>query len=65
MKWENLDKNPEEKILELITITQYLFKMEWEGVKQESMKGILSTEERQDLYNISYNLYQNALRKQK
>lgn len=44
------DKNPNEKIEELIILTQYLLKLEWEGVKLESEKGILSKAEKQLLY---------------
>jgi hypothetical protein len=44
------DKNPTLKIDELITITQYLLKLEWEGAKLESEKGILSKQEKHLLY---------------
>lgn len=51
------DKKPNEKIEELITITQYLLKLEWEGAKLESEKGILSKLEKQELYNKYENLH--------
>ncbi|MCX2573652.1 hypothetical protein [Pedobacter sandarakinus] len=45
------DKDPTENIKELITITQYLLKLEWEGAKMESEIGIVSEIEKKELYN--------------
>jgi hypothetical protein len=45
------DKDPTESINELITITQYLLKLEWEGAKRESEIGIISDIEKKELYN--------------
>ena len=45
------DSDPAEPIDELITITQYLLKLEWEGAKRESEIGIISDIEKRELYN--------------
>lgn len=45
------DKSPTEPINELIMITQYLLKLEWEGAKRESEVGIISDIEKRELYN--------------
>ncbi|SFW88100.1 6TM ABC transporter family protein [Chitinophaga sancti] len=45
------DKDPTEPINELIKITQYLLKLEWEGAKRESEIGIISDIEKKELYN--------------
>jgi hypothetical protein len=45
------DKDPTEPINELITITQYLLKLEWEGAKRESEIGIISEIKKRELYN--------------
>lgn len=45
------DKDPSEPINELITITQYLLKLEWEGAKRESEIGIIPDVEKKELYN--------------
>jgi hypothetical protein len=47
----NTDKEPIEDINSLITITQYLLKLEWEGAKRESEVGIISEVEKRELYN--------------
>jgi hypothetical protein len=52
------DKNPNEKIEELITITQYLIKLEWTGVKLESQKEILSQVEKDSNNDIHVKLYE-------
>jgi len=44
-------KDQAEHISELITITQYLLKLEWEGAKRESEIGIISEVEKRELYN--------------
>jgi len=46
-----------QKINELIMITQYLLKLEWEGAKRESQKGILSKREKDKLYRKYLRLY--------
>lgn len=45
------DKDPTEPINKLITITQYLLKLEWEGAKRESEIGIMPDIEKKELYN--------------
>jgi len=47
----NTDKGPTEDIKSLITLTQYLLKLEWEGAKRESEVGIISEIEKRELYN--------------
>lgn len=59
---ELTDKNPTEKIDELILITQYLLKLEWEGAKLESEKGILKKSEKEKLYRKYVDLYQEAIK---
>lgn len=57
------DKDPTETINELITITQYLLKLEWEGAKRESEIGILSDIEKKELYNKYVELHKRAEKK--
>lgn len=57
------DVDPTELINELITITQYLLKLEWEGAKRESEKGILSDLEKRELYNRYVDLHKIASKK--
>jgi hypothetical protein len=45
------DKDPLAKIEELITLTQYLLKLEWEGAKLESISGVLPELRKKELYN--------------
>ncbi|MHA3788440.1 hypothetical protein ACX0HA_09545 [Flavobacterium hauense] len=46
------EKNdPTSSINELITITQYLLKLEWEGAKKESEIGSVSDIKKKELYN--------------
>jgi hypothetical protein len=56
------DEDPVTKINELITITQYLLKMEWERVKLESKKGILSEVEKKKLSDDYARLYDERVR---
>lgn len=56
------DKNPEEKINQLITVTQYLLKLEWERAKLESEKGILSKKKNKTLYLEYKNKYEMHLK---
>lgn len=58
------DIDPQNKIDELIVITQFLLKLEWEGVKRESEKGILSEIEKREMYNKYVELYKNHLTNQ-
>ena len=57
-----LDNNPEEKIEELILISQYLLKLEWEGAKLESQKGILSDKSKKELNKKYANMYNKGKR---
>jgi hypothetical protein len=61
----SIDNNPTTKIDELITITQYLLKLEWEGAKRESQKGILSKDEKDKLYKKYLRLYHKHIEKDK
>lgn len=56
------DKDPNEKIDELITITQFLLKLEWEGAKVESEKGNLSKLEKQELYRKHEELHKQYVK---
>ena len=53
----SISQFPKEKIDELITITQYLLKLEWEGAKLESKKGIISERETGIIYHKYLDLY--------
>jgi hypothetical protein len=55
------DKDPNSKIEELIIITQYLLKLEWEGAKLESERGILNKIEKQELYSTYEELHKSYL----
>lgn len=57
----SIDNNPKDKIDDLITISQYLIKVEWERAKLESVKGILSEKEKEYLYKKYLHLYKNHL----
>jgi hypothetical protein len=58
----DIDKYPLNKINELIVITQYLLKLEWEGAKRESQKGILKGYQKRKLKIKYINLYENHIR---
>ncbi|MBO9699942.1 MAG: hypothetical protein J7604_07010 [Sporocytophaga sp.] len=61
----SLDKNPKDKIDELITITQYLLMQEWEGAKREASNGILSDNEKVELnakYLKKYNDHKKSVK---
>jgi hypothetical protein len=45
------------KVEELLILTQYLLKFEWEGAKIESKKGIISDIEKNQLYDKYVNLH--------
>lgn len=57
------DKDPSGPINELITITQYLLKLEWEGAKRESEVGIIPDIEKRELYNIYVEKHKHAISK--
>jgi len=57
------DKDPKEKIDDLIAITQYLLKLEWEGAKLESENGALSKEQKDENYSKHVALYENYLKR--
>jgi len=58
------DIDPQNKIDELIVITQFLLKLEWEGVKRESEKGIISELEKREMYNKYVELHKNHIANQ-
>jgi len=58
------DKKPSEKIKELITITQYLLKLEWERAKRESQTGILNKKSGNQLYGKYVQLYKGHIKSQ-
>ena len=58
----DIENNPETKIKELIIITQYLLKIEWEGVKLESINGEISLKEKKKLNKKYFTLYQDNLK---
>jgi hypothetical protein len=60
---ERTDKDPNQCIEELIVITQYLLKLEWEGAKLESQKGPLSFLQKKELYNKYVELHKRYLLK--
>jgi len=57
------DKDPSEPISELITVTQYLLKLEWEGAKRESKKGIISETAKKELYDKYVEKHKKAVLK--
>lgn len=57
------DIDPQNKIDELIEITQFMLKLEWEGVKRESEKGIVSDLEKRELYNKYVELHKKHKQK--
>lgn len=56
------DKDPSEPISELVEITQYLLKLEWEGAKRESEVGIIPDIEKRELYNKYVARHKQALK---
>ena len=52
-----LNQNPEIEIRQLITITQYLLKLEWEGAKLESTKGLIGRNKKRNLNDKYYKQY--------
>ncbi len=59
----SLERYPEEEIEELINITQYLLKLEWEGAKLEVRKGSLSKKKKRNLYKEYVELYRQGNKK--
>jgi hypothetical protein len=57
-----IESNPTQRIDDLITITQYLLKLEWERAKRESKKGILSENEKHKLYQKYLKLYEKHIK---
>jgi len=57
------DKDPKKEIDELIEITQYLLKLEWEGAKRESEIGIIPNIEKKELYNKYVERHKKATQK--
>lgn len=55
------DKDPTQDINELIIITQYLLKMEWEGAKRESEIGIIPDVEKKGIYDKYVELHKKAI----
>lgn len=64
-KFKDYETKVNKAIQDLIIITQYLLKLEWEGVKLESRKGIISDLEKKELYNKYVGEYENYLIKTK
>lgn len=60
-----MDEDPKEKIDKLIILTQFLLKLEWEGAKMESKRGILSKRKKSQLYQKHVQLYEKHLEKTK
>jgi len=60
---ESIDQNPTEKIKKLITLTQYLLKIEWERAKLESKNGNILKKEKNRLDNKYFRLYQAQIKK--
>jgi hypothetical protein len=58
-----INENPEKQIKDLISITQYLLKLEWEGAKLESRKGLVSDKEKKYLNEKYLNKYLETIRK--
>jgi hypothetical protein len=59
---KSLADYPKDKIDDLILISQYLLKLEWEGAKLESRKGIISKKKKDRLNEKYYRLYKNAIK---
>ncbi len=64
LKYEGFEKKVFSEINKLVIITQYLLKLEWEGVKLESKKGLLTEIEKKEIYNKYVGLYESYLSKQ-
>jgi hypothetical protein len=54
---DGIGKDQEDTIRQLITLTQYLLQLEWEGAKIESKKGLLSEKEKIALSGKYYQKY--------
>jgi len=58
-----LNEDCEQEIKQLIVITQYLLKLEWEGAKLESKKGLISDKEKKALNEKYYKRYIDHIQK--
>lgn len=54
---ERINENPEDKIKDLIEITQYLLKLEWDGAKLESKNGDINELQKNKLSNDYFKKY--------
>jgi hypothetical protein len=54
---KKINDNPETQIKDLIELTQYLLKIEWEGAKLESRKGLVSEREKRNLNKKYFKKY--------
>ena len=45
----------------LVVITQYLLKLEWQGIKEEAKSGVLSERQKRLLYDSYVRLYENHI----
>jgi hypothetical protein len=60
---KKIDENPEKQIKDLITITQYLLKLEWEGAKLESINGLVSEKVKKNLNKKYLKKYSDHINK--
>ena len=60
---DSIENNPRAKINELITVTQYLLKLEWERAKMESRNGIITKVEKDKLYYKYVGLHEKHIKK--
>lgn len=64
----NTDKSINEldhSIEKLVVITQYLLKLEWQGIKEEAESGILSKKQKKKLYDSYVALYEKHIAENK
>ncbi len=59
----DIGKDQEQNIQKLITLTQYLLKLEWEGAKLESKKGLVSDREKENLNDKYYSKYLDYIKR--
>jgi hypothetical protein len=60
---KDIGKDQEQNIKKLIRLTQYLLKLEWEGAKLESKKGLVSDREKRVLNDKFYRKYLDSVKK--
>jgi hypothetical protein len=61
---KNTDKGIDDlhsAIENLVVITQYLLKLEWQGIKEEAKSGVLSEKQKKLLYDSYVTLYENHI----